>query len=151
MLVSKVTKTHKKTSAFRRTGARTACPLEGGTGPDQACAPCPCGPAATGGHNSLKRLVKETISKNHVGVVSGGLWDVRVWPGSACSRPLPASALHEVTPVPLWRCCAWLYAHLSSSATEERGLGPGLAGPDGGVQPPSQEWPASSGGAPALS
>ena len=77
------------------------------------------------------------------GVVSGGLWNVRVQPG-----PLPASALcghgHGARGWHRTLVCTLF------SGVRDQGAVRGPAGGRTGPGPPSQERPASSGGPPSL-
>lgn len=148
VFVSKVTKTHKKTSAFRKNQAGTAClPQVGGVGatcpelpsPGRAWPthPAPSSQVARGSLDALTRLVKGMWGG---GVVTGGLWSVRVRPAR---QRLPPTLLLPVPDGRRGHSATLLYVHLARSVRREK--------PSGArARPPSQERPASSGGPSSL-
>lgn len=109
-------------------------------------ATCPC-PMQLGGHDPLTRLAKATIFRTRQRrVVPGALWNVPVWPGSACSQALPASTLCEVTCPAKNDATLWSLYTVQQCAEGALGSLAWWAGQGQGSRPPSQERPASSGG-----
>lgn len=150
VFVSKVTKTHKKTRAFRKNQAGTAClPQVGGVGatcpelpsPGRAWPthPAPSSQVARGSLDALTRLVKGMWGW-------GGRWRSLECP-CAASRAAPAPDLAPAgarrEARPLCHAATLLYVHLARSVRREK--------PSGArARPPSQERPASSGGPSSL-